>query len=369
MDKLIYHIGQTFRIMLYKKKYYCLILVAFYIGLLLPIFCFANIRSVGQIFNYAVFDGIENSVTIDWFSKSFDLIDTVDIENASVSAQFQENFTNWNNQYVTIKGIDSNYFYKRPKLVGRDFRSEDYERGRQVCIIGNTDAKNHQLRIGDDLKIRQNTFQIIGVFTDPKLDVIMVPYKSMMNTYQNIEKVQFSGCFLYDNVEQGGEIVNKITEEIKQESADAELLYSIEGKEMLEGAIQSRTAWRQVRILFMVVSSIFFVCNEAIVLKANMEREKKRIAIQLAMGAEIREINIGYLIQTLLIALVAATAACVSLMPLARVFSLENAVTVDKVVIWISIIGSVFVCESMMWLILRPLKNTQITTWLMKDAN
>ncbi|MEG0191127.1 MAG: ABC transporter permease [Lachnospiraceae bacterium] len=369
MEKLIYHIGQTFRIMIYKKKYYCLILVASYIGLLLPIFCLANIRSVGQIFKYTSFEGIENSVTIDWFSKSFDLTDTMDIANASVSAQFRENFTNWNNQYVTIKGIDSNYFYQRPELVGRDFRSEDYEQGRQVCIIGNIDAKNHQLRVGDDVKIQQNIYQIIGVFTDPKVDTIMVPYKAMRNTYQNTEKVQFSGCFLYDNSEQGEEIINNITKEIKQKSIDAELLYSIEGREILEGAIQSRAAWRQVRILFMVASCLFFVCNEAIVLTANMEREKKKIAIQLAMGAEMRAVKTGYLIETLLIALAAATAACASLMPLARFFSLESAVTVDKVVISISILGSVMVYESMIWLILRSMKSTQISTLLLKDAN
>lgn len=360
MKKLIYQVGQHFKLMLYKKSYYCLILIAFYIGLLLPIFCLANIRSVGQIFYYTVFDGIEKSVTIDWFSKSFDLIDVTNVRNASVSAQYEENFINWNNQYVTIQGSDSHDFYPQPKLEGRGLDSKDYNMGRKVCIVGVTDAKKHKLSIGDHIQIRKDTYKIVGIFTDPKMDTIKIPYKAMMNTYQNTEKIQFSGCFLYDSPKQGKEIEKKVTEEIQRKDKDAQILNTIEGREILEGALQSRKTWRQTRILFMVISCLFFLCNEAIVLMAKIEREKKAIAIQLAMGAGIREVKAGYLFETLLITLTAAGASCVSLMPLARIFSLENAVEVDMLVISLAMTGSILVCEIMMWLILCPLKNTQI---------
>ena len=54
----------------YQKKRYFLYILSFYVGLLLPAFCIANIRSVDRVFYFTTFKKMNSSVQIDWFSKN-----------------------------------------------------------------------------------------------------------------------------------------------------------------------------------------------------------------------------------------------------------------------------------------------------------
>lgn len=64
-------------------------ILSFYIGLLFPAFCIANIRSADQVIYYTTFDNMEDSVQIEWFSSGFE-VPVAEGTKYSVSAYYQD---------------------------------------------------------------------------------------------------------------------------------------------------------------------------------------------------------------------------------------------------------------------------------------
>ena len=59
-----YILYQIWLKILHQKKKYLLYVLSFYVGLLLPAFCLANIRSVDRVFYFTTFHGMKNTVQI-----------------------------------------------------------------------------------------------------------------------------------------------------------------------------------------------------------------------------------------------------------------------------------------------------------------
>lgn len=76
------------------KRKDTLYILSFYVGLLLPAFCLANIRSVDRVFYFTTFKKMNSSVQIDWFSEKFDILFPEGMEY-SIKAYKEENFKQW----------------------------------------------------------------------------------------------------------------------------------------------------------------------------------------------------------------------------------------------------------------------------------
>lgn len=150
----------------YQKKRYVLYVLSFYVGLLFPAFCIANIRSVDRVIYYTVFDNMKNSVQIDWSSEKFDLLETESAQHYSVSAYYEEDFPQWDHQYIPIKGIDEHYFYPLPQIRGRYFQTDEFRKDSSVCLIDKNNADRYSLQIGDQISVRGEPLNVIGIVMD-----------------------------------------------------------------------------------------------------------------------------------------------------------------------------------------------------------
>ena len=141
MDRVNYLFYQLFLKIKYEKRRYFLYVLSFYVGLLLPTCCIANTRSVEQVIYYTTFKGMEDSFQVDWLSRTFNTIKLDKEISYSISAFYEESFPEWENQYVSIKGIDESYFYPLPKIEGRTFSKKELQEGKDV--YGNLSVYPH----------------------------------------------------------------------------------------------------------------------------------------------------------------------------------------------------------------------------------
>ena len=216
MDRVNYLFYQLFLKIKYEKRRYFLYVLSFYVGLLLPTCCIANTRSVEQVIYYTTFKGMEDSFQVDWLSRTFNTIKLDKEISYSISAFYEESFPEWENQYVSIKGIDESYFYPLPKIEGRTFSKKELQEGKDVCLMNKQYARMHACEIGDMIQIRDKRLKVIGLIDNSVYSGMIIPYQTMLNVYKEEKDIQFSGTFFCENELQKQKRIDEVIEQIKE---------------------------------------------------------------------------------------------------------------------------------------------------------
>lgn len=327
----------------HQKKRYLLYIISFYIGLLFPAFCIANIRSADQVIYYTTFDNMEDSVQVDWFSSGFD-VPGIEGTEYSVSAYYQEDFPQWNHQYIAVKGIDEHYFYPLPEISGRGFDEEELREGRRVCLLDQKNAKRYDCRAGDRISVCGEKLRIIGIIMDTKFEGILLPFGAMEEICRNKQNIQFTGVFRADTEEEKAKITAWVTEELEKYEG-VEVQGVIDGSTIYENALATKMQWRADRGIGAAVSALFFLMNETVVLMGKAKKERQTIGIHMALGATEGEMKGMLFLETLLVTFFSAMLVLATLLPFARLASMESAVLLDHTaVIWF-LAAAFFMCE------------------------
>ena len=216
MDRVNYLFYQLFLKIKYEKRRYFLYVLSFYVGLLLPTCCIANTRSVEQVIYYTTFKGMEDSFQVDWLSRTFNTIKLDKEISYSISAFYEESFPEWENQYVSIKGIDESYFYPLPKIEGRTFSKKELQEGKDVCLMNKQYARMQACEIGDMIQIRDKRLKVIGLIDNSVYSGMIIPYQTMLNVYKEEKDIQFSGTFFCENELQKQKRIDEVIEQIKE---------------------------------------------------------------------------------------------------------------------------------------------------------
>ena len=333
MDRVNYLFYQLFLKIKYEKRRYFLYVLSFYVGLLLPTCCIANTRSVEQVIYYTTFKGMEDSFQVDWLSRTFNTIKLDKEISYSISAFYEESFPEWENQYVSIKGIDESYFYPLPKIEGRTFSKKELQEGKDVCLMNKQYARMHACEIGDMIQIRDKRLKVIGLIDNSVYSGMIIPYQTMLNVYKEEKDIQFSGTFFCENELQKQKRIDEVIEQIKEKDNHADILGVTEGEELYKNALYTKIQWRIVRGMCALVAILFFMINETIVLMAKAKKERKIMGINLALGATERDIKYCLFFETLLVTLLAVFLVMITLRPLAKLASLEHIIILDSMVI------------------------------------
>ena len=342
MKRYLYIVYQTWIKIKYQKKRYFLYILSFYVGLLLPAFCIANIRSVDRVFYFTTFKKMNSSVQIDWFSKKFDILFPEGTEY-SIKAYKEENFKQWGDKYVSVIGIDEKYAYPMPDINGRMFNKREMKTGAAVCLVDSQCAKTYSCKVGDGILIRDKKCRIVGILNSSIYSGIAIPYQTMKDIYQNKEKIQFTGTFWGEsnNLEK---IADKGTKIIEKNDPKSELISTTTGMELYKNALTTKKQWRIVRGLIAMVALTFFALNESIVLIEKRDEEQGTVGIKLALGASRKEMRIEALLETFWITGIAVLLVIVTMNPLARMLQLDNVIVVDGVIIAEMITISLLTC-------------------------
>lgn len=360
MDRVNYLFYQLFLKIKYEKRRYFLYVLSFYVGLLLPTCCIANTRSVEQVIYYTTFKGMEDSFQVDWLSRTFNTIKLDKEISYSISAFYEESFPEWENQYVSIKGIDESYFYPLPKIEGRTFSKKELQEGKDVCLMNKQYARMHACEIGDMIQIRDKRLKVIGLIDNSVYSGMIIPYQTMLNVYKEEKDIQFSGTFFCENELQKQKRIDEVIEQIKEKDNHADILGVTEGEELYKNALYTKIQWRIVRGMCALVAILFFMINETIVLMAKAKKERKIMGINLALGATERDIKYCLFFETLLVTLLAVFLVMITLRPLAKLASLEHIIILDSMVIVETVILAVWACEILTWIIVSRIKKENI---------
>lgn len=360
MDRVNYLFYQLFLKIKYEKRRYFLYVLSFYVGLLLPTCCIANTRSVEQVIYYTTFKGMEDSFQVDWLSRTFNTIKLDKEISYSISAFYEESFPEWENQYVSIKGIDESYFYPLPKIEGRTFSKNELQEGKDVCLMNKQYARMHACEIGDMIQIRDKRLKVIGLIDNSVYSGMIIPYQTMLNVYKEEKDIQFSGTFFCENELQKQKRIDEVIEQIKEKDNHADILGVTEGEELYKNALYTKIQWRIVRGMCALVAILFFMINETIVLMAKAKKERKIMGINLALGATERDIKYCLFFETLLVTLLAVFLVMITLRPLAKLASLEHIIILDSMVIVETVILAVWACEILTWIMVSRIKKENI---------
>lgn len=362
MNRILYLLYQTKKKIVYQKKRYILYVLSFYVGLLLPAFCIANIRSVNRVIHYTTFEHMEESVQISWFSDCFDYSELEG--NGTVSASIEEDFVQWNHEYVSVKGIDEQYCYPLPEVIGRTFDEQEFQEGRKVCLLSKDIADEYGYKLKNKITIQGTEFRIVGLIDDDiYTSAIMIPYQSLRQLYEEREILQFEGTFFIDE-DRKEEEIEAILKQIQTSDENAEILDVTDGQDLYENAQYTKNQWRMVRGTVAVVALIFFLLNEMIVLTEKVEKERNMVGVNRAVGASKREMSLSFFFETMAITLVATTAVLFTIKPLGMLVGLSSALVVDRIMVIEFLVIAVVVCEILTWLVMRRIKRMSISTML-----
>lgn len=308
----------------------------------------------------ATFKGMEDSFQVDWLSRTFNTIKLDKEISYSISAFYEESFPEWENQYVSIKGIDESYFYPLPKIEGRTFSKKELQEGKDVCLMNKQYARMHACEIGDMIQIRDKRLKVIGLIDNSVYSGMIIPYQTMLNVYKEEKDIQFSGTFFCENELQKQKRIDEVIEQIKEKDNHADILGVTEGEELYKNALYTKIQWRIVRGMCALVAILFFMINETIVLMAKAKKERKIMGINLALGATERDIKYCLFFETLLVTLLAVFLVMITLRPLAKLASLEHIIILDSMVIVETVILAVWACEILTWIIVSRIKKENI---------
>lgn len=369
MRRIRYLFHQVFQKVRVEKKRYILYVFSFYAGLLLPAFCIANIRSVDRVIYYTTFEGMENTVQIDWLGERFDAVDEEAAKGMSVSAYYEEDMAEWNHQYVSVKGIDGHYFYPLPKVSGRTFAENEFENGENVCLLNRRYAREYSCGIGDKVKLREEQFEVIGLMEDEYSGIIL-PYRAMERAYRKESLIQFS-CIVPKGAAAGEKnaaaekgAAEGIARQIEGADETAEILEVTQGEILYENALAAKTRWRFLRGAAAGAALLFFILNESIVLTGKLENEQQVIGVNMALGAAEGEVKLCLLFETLMITAAAVSLVLLTAFPLARIFGLGSAVVLDREAVLVFSVMSFLMCGILTWAAMRAVRRKSISMML-----
>lgn len=369
MRRIRYLFHQVFQKVRAEKRRYVLYVFSFYAGLLLPAFCIANIRSVDRVIYYTTFEGMENTVQIDWLGERFDAVDEEAAKGMSVSAYYEEDMAEWNHQYVLVEGIDGHYFYPLPKVSGRTFAENEFENGENVCLLNRRYAREYSCGIGDKVKLREEQFEVIGLMEDEYSGIIL-PYRAMERAYRKESLIQFS-CIVPKGAAAGEKdaaaekgAAKGIARQIEGADETAEILEVTQGETLYENALAAKMRWRFLRGAAAGAALLFFILNESIVLTGKLENEQQVIGVNMALGAAEGEVELCLLFETLMITAAAVSLVLLTAFPLAKIFGLGSAVVLDREAVFAFSVMSFLMCGILTWAAMRAVRRKSISMML-----
>ena len=344
----------------YRKKEYLMYLISFYLGLLLPAFCLANIRSVDRVMYFTTFDNMKRAVQADWFSDDFLNLQIEGVESISFGGYYEEDFAEWGHQYVPVKGIDEYYMYPLPQIKGRAFQDSELREGKKVCLLNQKYADRYSYEEGDLISIHHTDFQIIGLMKDKIYPGILIPYAAMKEVYPSGRGIQFTAMLLVENEAEKGGVAASVTNAILEQDENAEIIGTVDGEELYRLSQETKLRWRFLRGAAAVVSGIFFLLNEGIVLLEKMKKERAVIGVRMAVGATGKDISRSLLFEILIFTLLAAGLVLATILPLAKLFGVDEMIILDGTVAAEFLVLVVCACELLAFAVVRTIKSKQI---------
>lgn len=203
---------------------------------------------------------------------------------------------------------------------GRFFTPDELNTAPAVCVVGEVGAKAAGLYVGDTLTLQGTLCEIIGIASldANRLDVL-VPFGTYFANRPNMVQQQTIYCVSDHQLQASDYEISFLKAEQKIN------LNSVSTAQELQASLQ-QYVMESIKVYLTVaaVAFLFAILNIYLIVKGKFEAKQYLYAIQRALGAKNRQIFLQILSENLAMAMLASTAAIVSLPTTLRLLEFSN---------------------------------------------
>lgn len=316
-------------------KRYLIYVLIFYIGLLLPTFSWGYYSKIDYGFKQHEINNIDQKLIITWFSNHYH--PTVLSNNEEASFRVFKRISLPDDRVCTLMGINvPPVIYRTAPILrgGRAIDTRDVKEARNVCVITADDADRLHYKLGDIIPLQGVSYEVIGIIGDSEMKgIIYIPISSFeKNIMRGEEEYQFEGIFSCKTGSSCKEFGSQLQEELRKDGISNSRF--TEGRDYRRDVTETLNKSLKQQFAISIGGTLFFIINSIIVLLGKMEDEKKNIAIRIIVGASPLTELISSFVETVLIGLLASSLSLVTVLPIAKLLSLEHLIRVDGITVF-----------------------------------
>jgi ABC-type lipoprotein release transport system permease subunit len=372
MIKLGYLIEISIKQIIRSFKLNKTLFLCFYLGMILPFYCFASFNSLTESLEMLKFDGMDRSVSATWTSEILNKNQRLELEkyigSKSISYKISRDFciAQLSNSSILVYGIDESKVNANEILLSD---GKMINQNKKECVLGQEIANKYNYKINDYVKLKNTKYKVVGI-TDSRayLNNLIIPIDLFQDTINNEGlTAQYYVLFTFNTQEESqkheeGVLPWLIKEKIIAENFDIE--QAIEYYNASKNSIQY---WIEARIIVGISGLAFALINIMMVLVGKLQENKKSYGIKLALGIERKSLYISFLIENMIIALFADLLLFATMPSLAKILDMDKTMSIDTFVILGILILSIVVCAIISGILMLRLSKQSIITMLREE--
>lgn len=348
MDKIGYLIGVSIKQATRSLKLTIMIFLCFYLGMILPFYCFASYNSLEKNLEMLNFESMDKSISATWTSlhidknKKSELEKFIDSNKISYKISSQFIIKELNNTSVLVYGIDK--VATSHEIILRAGRIFNYDKNE--CIIGAELADKYNYNLNDYITFKHEKYKIVGITNSRSyISNMIIPIDLFEDDIKNEDVfVQYDIVALFNDSKELKKHENDILLWINKEDIGMD---NINIRQSIEDYNQSKDTikkWVEARIVIGVGGLVFAIVNMMMVLIGKIHENKKIYGIKLALGMSRSCLYFSFLIENIIIALFSNLGLFATMPIISKLLNMDNVMDIDAFVIVGIMIITTVVC-------------------------
>lgn len=353
------------------------LILAFFVGMILPCYCFSSARCYYEQVNAMFPQGTDHTVSVNYITK---VISSNDLQHivteigeckSAYSLRFEELVPSISFQEeLVVNGVGGAYNqFKNISLTkGRFFSEKELMEGGKVCVLSSHLEEAEKKAIGEFVRLRGEEFKIIGFSRDYAYkSMVRIPYQEAEQIYEDYYIQQELLLNPNGNYEEQ-KIRQMIEGLLKNFGEEVDILSTTINREKRKDT--TNFAWKMVLSRVIVGAAVFIISyvNIFMALLGKLQQRKEEYAIRLALGATKVKLFAELLRENLETVLVAFIILVCTFQPISRILQLEGEVVFDGSVI-IGVAGFAFLfCISLSYMMMKCIMKHSIYELLQNEV-
>jgi putative ABC transport system permease protein len=259
---------------------------------------------------------------------AYDYLNVLQEQNVSFSGQ---------NTISNIKACSETgeYIWNRPLSSGSFFTKEDVKSSKRYAVIGSKIAQalfSGQDPVGQQIRIANNPFQVIGVFEPRGMDPhgtdldedIFIPITTFMDRVNNVDYIMMAK-FEFENEEAVGKSVEPIRQILRErhslskgESDDFAMITPALVKQVVDGMTKVfKVLLPAIAIISLLAGAIVIV----VLMSTSVNQRIKEIGLRKALGATDFDIRLQFMAESVFIVLIGGIIGLILGLVLSKIMS------------------------------------------------
>lgn len=364
MGKIGYLIEISIKQATRSLKLTIMIFLCFYLGMILPFYCFASYNSLGKNLEMLNFESIDKSISATWTSLTIDknkkseLEKFIDSNKVSYKISSQFIFKELNNTSARVYGVDK--FATSHEIILREGRIFSYDKNE--CIIGAEMADKYSYNLNDYITFKNKKYKIVGITNSRSYISNMI---ISINLFEDALKnedvlVQYDIVALFNDSKELDKHERDILSWIQKEDIDRGNIDIRKSIEDYNNSKQTINKWVEARIVIGIGGLVFAIVNMMMVLIGKIHENKKIYGIKLALGMSRRCLYTSFLIENIIIAFF-SNLLLFATMPIAsKILNMNNVMDIDIFVIIGIMIITIVTCTIISGILMLKVSNKSI---------